>query len=104
LELQPIQFYSQEQIQQACEKSPAVDRYLKIIQKDDIPDYFLKRHTAWLKCALAQIFETSSTKDICLFWSLESEKIISEAWNSLLTKEQNNLAGNTDYKDQLDYF
>ena len=43
-------------------------------------------------CALAQIFKTSSTKDICSFWSLETNRIVRQVWESNVGVEQQHLA------------
>ncbi len=77
--------YSKEQISRASEFSPALKRYLALLDREsahlnDSSKLRLKRHKVWCESVLATYYKNSTTEEICYGWSLASEKLISEAW------------------------
>ncbi len=68
----------------ARERSPALDRYLRVLQSPciDFSDQLRQlRHTAWIRATLATLFQSHSAQEICLFWSHAAEQILSKAWD-----------------------
>jgi [glutamine synthetase] adenylyltransferase / [glutamine synthetase]-adenylyl-L-tyrosine phosphorylase len=103
--IQSVSQYSPEDLQTACSQSPAIQRYLNIVNQypellnlikfTDLPlhteyacNLTLIRHQIWLNCALATFFTTSTVKDICYYWSEQVDHIINSAWENFdLDKE-----------------
>ncbi len=81
-----IDQYSPEEIVIARSSWPAIDLYLNLISRvSNGPGDTLriKRHQAWIRCALATFFRKSSPNDICLYWSKIAESLILEAWKQV---------------------
>ena len=73
-----LEGYSPDQIQQARDFSPALNRYLGM--EVPLTDLHRQRHDAWIKCVLASYFQTSSTEEICAYWSQTADEILTRAW------------------------
>jgi glutamate-ammonia-ligase adenylyltransferase len=81
-DLPPIDSYSTAELTNAS-SWPAIHRYLSLKDASpDSPSAFLRvrRHRAWLTCALATYFDRASSKDICFYWSKKAAEIVLEAW------------------------
>lgn len=78
--------YSSHEIAQARDGSPAIARYLNILDnvsqaKDAKTNLTLKRHGAWLESALATFFDRGNAESICLAWSHHADELLKEAWS-----------------------
>lgn len=79
-----ISEYSQEQINLAKQKLPAVKQYIEIISKinnDPSLSVYSQRHSAFVACALSNLYRTAREEDICHHWSSIADKNIQESWN-----------------------
>lgn len=85
MNIKKISDYNESEIQIAKTYSSAINRYLSILdKKHDDTSYnkiILKRHTHWIESALAQIHSTSTSKDICKYWSQKTNEILNEVWS-----------------------
>ena len=82
VKLKSIENYSSKELDEAFSFSPTLKTYYDFVYKSDPKLIFSQRHKAWVKASLAQIHQTSSTSDICTFWSHTTRKIVSDLWNS----------------------
>lgn len=88
--------WSTEQLLQARNASPAVDRYLTILENQAPKQKIafgealrLQRHEAWLKAALSTFHKTKTAQEICKQWSEDTLKILSEAWKEQGLDQEN---------------
>ncbi|MBY0384746.1 hypothetical protein K2X05_06265, partial [bacterium] len=82
--LPEIKDWTAEQVSNACDRSPAVERYLRILEQksDHFSDQLRhQRHQAWVRSAMATIHATHSASEICNWWSLRAIEILETAWN-----------------------
>lgn len=80
--LPPLLSYSEQEMSAACAAWPAVDRYRQLLTRTPstaAEELRLKRHQAWLQCALALFHTRASDADVCLFWSLRADEHIRQA-------------------------
>lgn len=78
-----LESYSKNDLQELKDKSPTCAQYLNLIERKATsqPDRLRQRkHRFWLQCALASLFERATPEEVCLFWSHQSDELISEAW------------------------
>jgi len=83
--LPEIAAYTPEQIAAARGLSPAVARYLDLIQqsaRDTSGELRLERHRRWCEAALAVLFKTRTPEEVCRGWSLATRAILKKAWQS----------------------
>jgi glutamate-ammonia-ligase adenylyltransferase len=84
VKLKSIEDFSKDQLNLARQDCPAIDQYLNFIAKP-AQNFFeqirIERHRAWLCAALNTYFSVATTKEICLFWSLQTEKILTKTFN-----------------------
>ena len=81
-----LEDYSREQLTEAANSCPAIERYLELIQHSasSIEDSLrIERHTLWLRAALAVYFNNTSAEEVCRFWSKSADKLLLKAWNHL---------------------
>jgi glutamate-ammonia-ligase adenylyltransferase len=81
--LTELSAYSEEQIAELKKFSSVWQRYSELLlkQPQNLSDQLrLRRHQAWLRCAAAEYFETSSTRQICEFWSSIADELVGEAY------------------------
>lgn len=81
--LPEIKDWTAEQISKACDRSPAVERYLRIIKtkQEHFSDQLRQqRHQAWVRSALATLHTTQSAEEICHWWSLQAIEVLKRAW------------------------
>ncbi len=79
-----ISDYSESDLNFAKKYSPAISRYLPLLDKNcetNFEKIIIKRHTHWLESALAQIHDTHSPQEICKYWSIKTNQILNEVWN-----------------------
>ena len=90
--LTPIKDYSPQQIKAARELSPALNRYLQLLEKkpsDDLSRWRQVRHQSWCEAVLATIYQTASCSDVCRSWTADSEALLKEIWNSCGLDQEN---------------
>ncbi len=78
-----LESYSKNDLQELKDKSPSCAQYLNLIERkaNGRQDQLRQRkHRSWLQCALASLFERTTPEEVCLFWSQQSDMLISEAW------------------------
>lgn len=78
-----LEDYSKKERDEACKLSPALSRYIHLLNKthNTFNDELRKsRHLSWTQAAMATILRSSPTEDICTNWSLQSEGILQNAW------------------------
>ncbi|MGZ3722735.1 MAG: [protein-PII] uridylyltransferase family protein, partial [Bdellovibrionales bacterium] len=73
-----LEGYSANQIQQARDFSPALNRYLAM--EIPIGDLHQQRHEAWAKCVLATYFQTATAEQVCAYWSQTADEVLTRAW------------------------
>lgn len=81
--LTAIKNYSPEEVKSARKISPALDRYLTLLEKpttDDLADWRKIRHQSWCEATLATITNKHSCEDICKNWSQKTENLLSKIW------------------------
>ena len=79
--------WTPQQIQVGREVSPAIDRYVRILD-DNITSTHLKfsdkvrmsRHSAWVNAALSTIHKTKLPQVVCKEWSDATLQILSQVW------------------------
>lgn len=84
-QLPELQHYSAITRQRAGQLWPAVNRYLKIIDRSAqnfADELRLYRHRAWLQCALAIFAEEAKPEDVCAFWSEVALEILRRTWQT----------------------
>lgn len=81
-----LEDYSRDQLTEAANSCPAIQRYLELIQhpastfEDNLR---IERHTLWLRAALAVHFNNISAEEVCRFWSESADKLILKVWTHL---------------------
>ena len=79
--------WTPQQIQQGRDASPAIDRYVRILESSasnnkvnfsDKVRYL--RHSAWVDAALATIHKTKTPQVVCKEWSEATIQILSQIW------------------------
>ncbi len=90
--LPEISDWSADQLLQARQRSPAVDRYLELL--NTTPADFggklrIERHRYWTRAALATLHQSHIAQDVCLFWSQAALQILAKAWSHHLLDEEN---------------
>ncbi len=80
--------FSEKDIALAREYSPAIDRYLSLLNihsdtnLDSKQKIKIHRHSAWVECSLNQVLKKLSTREVCHAWSLKTMDIVDEAWSN----------------------
>lgn len=75
--------YTADQLRQAQAQSPALERYLTLLKTEGQAaeaQLRLKRHNSWARAVLATIFNTAGPREICQFWSEQSDQLLKQAW------------------------
>ena len=70
--------------------SPIFSHYVGLTQKDSqsfSDEIRKKKHTDWLKCALATYTDAESPEHVCRYWSQQTDKLIKEVWSHLQIPE-----------------
>lgn len=81
ISLRQLGTYSEQELQ-AARQWPAVQRYLDFLGRSadsEIAELKLRRHKAWLECALALFHQTASDRDVCTYWSQAADLHIATA-------------------------
>ena len=89
----PVSQYKKEDLEKAKQLSPALARYLNLIdQSPSCPkdQLTLLRHKYWIECTLATLFTKATAEEICSYWSQRSFELIKKAWE--LTGSEEDLA------------
>ncbi len=89
MSLPDLESYSESQIQKAVEFSSAFQLYWSLIdhQPEDYSQSLRqKRHQAWLRCVLAELYQSASSKDICQYWSDVALQLLSSACDHITDK------------------
>lgn len=82
-QLKPLARFTDEERAKASSLSPAIQRYLTLLDQpvSEFADELRhQRHEAWLCCALNTIFDGASTESICHWWSQKADEFVSKAW------------------------
>src|SRR5262245_59066184 len=83
-DLPELKDYSYDEIARAEKLSPAVQRYLQLINNPAVCErhpLHVTRHKAWLRSAIPTLLEKSSAEEICRAWSRATDEIINQYWN-----------------------
>lgn len=90
-----LEEYSAEQILLVRQYSPAVDRYLNIVNNpcNEGWEYSLRwqRHHHWLRAAMATLLKTATASDVCQYWSHAADTLINQVWTKNGGLENTNL-------------
>ncbi len=86
--ISPLKNWTAQQIQQGCQASPAINRYVRILEsvQSEMPLNFADRmrrlrHSAWLDAALSTVHKTKAPQEVCKIWSEQTVNILSEIWD-----------------------
>lgn len=85
--LPSLESYSEDEIKNFTEYSPAAKIYFSLIKKQDIDPIYKYRHEAWLKVALANYYSKTDQETRSLFWSQSMDWIVHEVFNKFFTQE-----------------
>ena len=89
--LPKLEDYSAEDLDYFESLSPIYAHYRNIIDKpfNDFSDQLRQeKHKYWLRCAFATLMDTHSPEEVCSFWSIQAENIITKSWNHFFSKDQ----------------
>ncbi len=75
-----LETYSAADLDKVRRFSPAFIRYEHILNSSLGPSLHHRRHRAWLECVAATVLQSTSTAQICRFWSDVADSILREAW------------------------
>lgn len=84
-----IDDYSESEIKNACQQSSAINHYFKLLNQHKLPELYKLRHKAWLRSALATIYNKHSARQVCEFWSQQTLKILNDEWIKTCPDNQN---------------
>lgn len=91
----PLSSYTSEQIEEARQFSSVFSNFEQISQSSsaDLSDQIrILRQQRWLECTLAELFQTTSTKDICAYWSQTADEILRAVCDSLVSDNVGKIA------------
>lgn len=87
IQLKSIHSYTQEQIAEVSNFSSAFKNYIQQLQnytelksENKSIEVRLRRNNNWCECVLASFFKTSSTEEVCLYWSQFADDLLKELW------------------------
>ncbi len=84
--------YSQNELNRACDISPAIRHYLSLLNTNvssPIDLFRQRRHRAWIETALSVIFKKCSAEESCRHWSIATLDLLQTAWNSAELDSEN---------------
>jgi len=72
--------YTEDELAWARALSPAIHRYLDLLQRPEIDHLHQIRLTAWCECGLATLHNRATAAQVCTFWSQSADRILQRAW------------------------
>ncbi len=80
-ELPKLSEYQESEWSHASALSPSIAHYRALLAKT-ANTLHSTRHTAWLQCAMATVFNKASTAVICRFWSHTADSLLKKSWTA----------------------
>lgn len=94
-EIPLLSFYPPSQTEEIKKFSSVFENFQKISEKNSNSleeSVRLQRQQSWLRCTLAEYFQTATTKEICDHWSKTADEILNQVCSEIFQNTQGKIA------------